>query len=84
MKVYTAQISHKHGHNDYVAKTEDGLYKKLAQYCREWWKEAFPEESEDPSCQGKELTDKEIVDAYFEAMGDFGEYLDLGETELED
>lgn len=76
MIIYTATIDHQHGINHYASKTEAGLTRQLANFCREYWKDAFPNEADDPSCQGKDLSDPEIVTAYFGAMD--SEFYSLG------
>ncbi len=84
MKIQIAIVSHRHGNNAYAAKTDAGLYRQLADYCREYWSEAFPDPDQDPSIgDDVNMTDRQIVDAYFEVMNDRGEFLDVNETDLE-
>lgn len=53
MEVWVGRISHRHGTDFYVAKTEEGLFRQLAKYCREWWVDteidAEPP-NDDPAC----------------------------------
>jgi len=74
--VFTASISHRHGTNFYVARTQKGLDKKVADYCREWWAEQVGEE---PVPE----TDSEVTERYFGVANNNGtEFLDLGEDTI--
>jgi len=57
--VHIATVSHRHGTDAFVALTEDGLFKELAKYCREWWGEEIGRELKRPR------SNRELVDAYF-------------------
>lgn len=80
--VYVGWISHKHGHNFYVAIDEDGLYMQLAEYVRENWHEVedHADEGENPDA----MTDTEVVRAYFELCEahEIGEYLETSQEEV--
>jgi len=56
--VYVATISHRHGDNVYVSRTEEGLNKQVANFCREWWHEI-----DDAVTIPKD--DNEVIELYF-------------------
>lgn len=65
MQIQVATISHRHGVNGYASKTKKGIEKQVADYCREYWADAFP--GEDPPA---DMKDSDAIDAYFEAVAD--------------
>ena len=72
--VHVGRISHRHGDNFYVSRTEEDLKKQIAEYCRDWWGEFCTDE-----CPAD---DQEAIDTYFgEAEG--VEYCDVSQTEIE-
>ena len=86
MLIHTALISHRHGTDFYVSRTEDGIYSKVADYCRQYWSElnnsGHTEEDADETAPPKDWSDKEIVAHYFEEHGTEG--VDIGTADLED
>lgn len=81
-EVHVGRVSHKHGENIYVAADDDGLTMQVAEYCRENWDDEVGEYAED---QFPELmTDKEIVEAYFDLCSnhEIEEYLDTSVEEV--
>ena len=76
IKVFTAVIEHKHGSNHYTARTEKGLYQKLAGFCRQWWKQEM-------GSTPMPKTNVKLVNAYFDTMSARGqEFLDLGQDSI--
>ena len=70
MQVEAAYVNHSHGGDIFVAKTEEELYVKLADFVKEWWDELHVDESfEDFD------SNKEAVEFYFESHG--AEWVDL-------
>lgn len=61
-RVYVLEISHRHGTDHDVYRTEEGALRALAAYVRSYWSEV--EQAAGP-LEG--LTDEEAIDAYFEA-----------------
>jgi len=42
MEIYIATIEHKHGANQYAAKSESALLNAIDEYVREWWDQELP------------------------------------------
>lgn len=76
--IHVGVIRHKTGSNHYAAKSKAGLEKQVADFCREWWKDAYPDEHH--GHQG--LKDRAVINAYFNAMEGV-ESFDTGSAELE-
>ena len=36
-KIFVGVIEHKYGTNYYASRTQDGLEKQIADFCRDWW-----------------------------------------------
>lgn len=80
-KVYAAVVSTECGPILYLDRTEPGVLKAVADFCREWWEEEMP--NADGSLPDIPESDQEVVDVFFSY--EHGKYLDLiGESEVED
>lgn len=64
--LHFASITHEYGSNLYSDRTEEGLKRQIADWCREYWEQ----EGIDGSYEG--LSDEETCDAYFEQAEDDG------------
>lgn len=90
MKIQTASIIHKYGTNDYTSRTDAGLEKQIAAYCREWWGEVasdLPDEcsNADGDAPSANMTDAQIIVRYFNVMNDRErEWLEYDSSELGD
>lgn len=60
-EVFVLSISHRHGEDHWVHRTEDGAWNSLTAYVRECWDEVF---DEDEPIDG--VADEDIVDRYFD------------------
>ena len=60
--IHLATVEHRHGLGAYADATAEGLYRKLADYCREYWSEVEDQAGEVDGYQA----DREIVSAYFD------------------
>lgn len=77
--VWAATISHPHGLNLYVHKTEEGLDAKIRSYIKEWWDDRADREAPAEFPQSWDFLD--LRDAYFEGHND--ELLEyFGQTEV--
>lgn len=59
-KVWVATVTHGDGTNIYLSKTDAGLRKQIANYCREWW----PTEDLPP------VDDQQVMNLYFDGDND--------------
>jgi len=64
--LHFAAITHEYGSDLYSDRTEEGLKRQIADWCREYW----DQEGIDGSYEG--LSDEETCDAYFEQADDDG------------
>jgi hypothetical protein len=75
--VYVAIFEHKHGTDVRVFQSEDDAQRWRVDLAKEYW---------DTEMQGpmpRDATDAEIADDYFDRMGDYGEFFNIQESELE-
>ena len=77
VEVFVLSISHRHGEDYWVHRTEDGAWNSLATWVRECWDEVFDED--EPIDR---VTDEDIVDSYFDRRQ--GETWDLDRVALLD
>jgi hypothetical protein len=61
MMIFCAVVAHRHGTDVFVSKTEAGLYRDLAAWCRNWWDETAYD-TDAPR------DNEECVQRYFDAM----------------
>lgn len=76
-EVFVLSISHRHGEDHWVHRTEDGAWNSLAAWVRECWDEVFDED--EPIDR---VADDDIVDRYFDRRQ--GETWDLDRVALLD
>lgn len=76
--ISVALVHHRHGINVYAGVTEQECVHALAQYCREFWKDAV--EADGTLAAQPSSDDQSTVDAYFATLE--GEYADLETIEL--
>lgn len=67
-KVWLLCISHRHGVNKYVHKTEAGAYAELAEFAAQWWSERHPD-------RPIPVKESDIVSTYFDGHDD--EYFEI-------
>lgn len=85
MIIHTAIITHKHGNDVFVARTQAGLMHALAAYALESWGEADLPETDDGKPQTADMTDEQIVAAYFDVMNEReSEWYETSTAELGD
>lgn len=62
ISVHSAVITHKHGTDQFIALSEEGLFSEIAGYCRTYWSEI---DLDDPEIENQ-LDDRAAVETYFE------------------
>lgn len=72
-QIFVAVISHKHGLNCYTSRSSDGLYDKLAEYCKDWWYDSISRYYEGDKYEGdyafpSHLDGIDLIDAYFDKV----------------
>jgi len=80
MKVHVAMVIHEYGSNAYVALTETELYRKVAEYVREWSTDLFGENAEQLEKLLAAGKHRKAVQHYFEHRE--GETLEVGTDTL--
>jgi len=82
LKLYQAEISHKHGTDIYVEASQEALNGRIAKYCRDNWGEwlDFGEDDSD-DVDPETLSDEDVTSRYFAAMET--ESCDESTTEVE-
>lgn len=58
--IHVGVINNRQGFELYLATTEDGLNKQLANYCRDWWADGMAADQDPPK------TDKRAIELYFQ------------------
>ena len=66
--IWVATIDHEHGTNQYADVSEEGIIAQIAEYCTTSWPMDGP-----PDVFPNGMTDREIVEAYFQYQNEYGE-----------
>lgn len=73
LMVHIGLVFHRHGHDVFTARTQQGLEAEIATYARQFWNEARSTRPELPEDDG-EMDDDAVISAYFDAVE--GEWID--------
>jgi hypothetical protein len=69
-EIWVASITTRFGNQCYASRTEEGILKQLAEFCREWWHDA--KRMGAGEMPGLDTADIDLVETYFEYVdGEF-------------
>jgi hypothetical protein len=82
LRLYQAEITHKHGTDIYTEATQEALDRRIAAYCRDNWGDwRDGSDAGDDETDPQTLSDEEVTKRYFDAME--GEYVEESHVDVE-